>query len=55
MGIVQYNIIGKGKLTEAMRKRLTEAARSAIIMRSKESDKQTALLKLQRDLHSCMY
>ena len=44
------NYKGKGKLTEAMRKKLTKAARSAIIMRSKESDKQHAVLKLQHDL-----
>ena len=44
------NYKGKGKLTEAMRKKLTKAARSAIIMRSKESDKQHAVLKLQNDL-----
>ena len=31
---------GRGKLTEAMRKRLTKAARSAIVMRSKETNKQ---------------
>jgi len=41
---------GRGKLTEAMRKRLTKAARSAIIMRSKETNKQAAVRKLQHDL-----
>ena len=41
---------GKGKLTEAMRKRLTKAARCAIVMRSKESNKQAAIVKLQQDL-----
>ena len=41
---------GKGKLTEAMRKRLTKAAHCAIVMRSKEADKQTAIVKLQQDL-----
>ena len=41
---------GKGKLTEAMRKKLTKAARSAIIMRSQEADKVTAVKKLQHDL-----
>ena len=41
---------GKGKLTKAMRKRLTKAARSAIIMRSKENDKQAAVFQLQHDL-----
>ena len=46
---------GRGKLTEAMRKRLTKAARSAIIMRSKESDKQTAIRKLQHDLMNIPY
>ena len=30
---------GRGKLTEAMRKRLTKSARCAIIMRSQESNK----------------
>ena len=41
---------GKNKLTENMRKRLTKSARSAIIMRSKESNRQQAILKLERDL-----
>jgi len=41
---------GKNKLTENMRKRLTKSARSAIIMRSKESDRHQAILKLERDL-----
>ena len=37
------NYKGKGKLTEAICKKLTKGARSAIIMRSKESDKQHAI------------
>ena len=41
---------GRGKLTEAMRKKLTKAARSAILMRSQESDKLQAVKKLQHDL-----
>ena len=41
---------GKGKLTESMRKKLTKAARSAIIMRSQEQDRPTAISKLQKDL-----
>ena len=41
---------GRGKLTENMRKRLTKAARSAIIMRSKEPDTRKAIRKLQHDL-----
>ena len=41
---------GKGKLTEAMRKKLTKAARGAIIMRSQETDKVQAVKKLQHDL-----
>ena len=43
---------GKGKLTEAMRKRLTKAARCAVKMRSAESDKRLAVQKLQHDLHN---
>ena len=43
---------GKGKLTDAMRKRLTKAARCAIKMRSRESDKKAAVQKLQHDLHN---
>ena len=43
---------GKGKLTDAMRKRLTKAARCAIKMRSMESDKRAATQKLQHDLHN---
>ena len=43
---------GKGKLTDAMRKRLTKAARCAIKMRSMESDKKAAVQKLQHDLHN---
>ena len=41
---------GRGKLTEAMRKRLTKAARCAIVMRSKEPDRSSAIAKLQKDL-----
>ena len=41
---------GKGKLTESMRKKLTKAARSAIIMRSQEEDRPRAISKLQKDL-----
>ena len=41
---------GKGKLTESMRKQLTKAARSAIIMRSKENNHPKAIKKLQKDL-----
>ena len=41
---------GREKLTEAMRKRLTKAARSAIVMRSKETNKQTVICKLWHDL-----
>ena len=41
---------GKGKLTESMRKRLTKAARCAIVMRNKESNKLAAIEKLQQDL-----
>ena len=41
---------GKGKLTEAMRKKLTKAARSVIIMQSQETDKIQAVKKLQHDL-----
>ena len=41
---------GRGKLTEAMRRRLTRSARCAIIMRSQESNKVEAVKKLQRDL-----
>ena len=41
---------GRGKLTEAMRKKLTKAARSAILMRSQEADKLQAVKKLQHDL-----
>ena len=41
---------GRGKLTEAMRKLLTRAARCVIVMRSKEPDRTTAIIKLQQDL-----
>ena len=41
---------GRGKLTQTMRKKLTKAARSAIIMRSQEADKVQAVKKLQQDL-----
>ena len=41
---------GKGKLTESMRKKLTKAARSAIIMRSQEEDRPRAISKLQKGL-----
>ena len=41
---------GRGKLTEAMRKRLTRAARCAIVMRSKESNRQQAIVSLRKDL-----
>jgi len=40
----------RGKLTENMRKRLTKAAHSAIIIRSKELGTRKAIRKLQRDL-----
>ena len=40
----------KGKLTESMRKKLTKAARSAIIMRSQEQGRPRAISKLQKDL-----
>ena len=38
---------GRGKLTEIMRKRLTRAARYAIIMRSKETNQQKAIVNLR--------
>ena len=41
---------GKHKLTESMRQKLTKAARCAIIMRSKESDKHKAAALLQEDI-----
>ena len=41
---------GKHKLTECMRQKLTKAARCAIIMRSKESDKRKAAALLQEDI-----
>ena len=46
---------GRGKLTSTMRKRLTTAARSAIKMRSMETDKQRALDLLQQDLRNGPY
>ena len=39
---------GKGKLTESMRKQLTKAARSAIIMRSKEYNHPEAIKNYKR-------
>ena len=41
---------GRGKLTEVMRKRLTKAARSAILLRSQETDQKQGIRKLQQDL-----
>ena len=41
---------GRGKLTETMKKRLTRAARCAIIMRSKETNQQQAIVNLRKDL-----
>ena len=41
---------GRGKLTEAMRKRLTRAARCAIVMRSQESNREHAIVNLRKDL-----
>ena len=41
---------GRGKLTQKMRKKVTKAARSAIIMRSQEADKVQVVKKLQQDL-----
>ena len=41
---------GKGKLTEGMRKRLTKAARCAIISRSNEHNRYEAIIKLEKDL-----
>ena len=41
---------GKGDLTLKMRKKLTSAARCAIKMRSKESDRQKGIKLLERDL-----
>lgn len=43
---------GKGKLTEAMRKRLTMAARCAIKMRSAEPDRKRATELLHEDLRN---
>jgi len=44
------NYKGRGKLIESMWKRLTRPARCAIVMRSKESDRNTVIIKLQQDL-----
>ena len=41
---------GKHKLTETMRQKLTKAARCAVIMRSKESNKHKAAALLQEDI-----
>ena len=41
---------GKHKLTESMRQKLTKAARCAVIMRSKESNKHKAAALLQEDI-----
>ena len=41
---------GKGKLTEAMRKCLTKAARCAIISHSSETNQHEAIIKLERNL-----
>ena len=41
---------GKGKLTESMRKRLTKAARCAIISRSNEKNQREAIIKLEKNL-----
>ena len=43
---------GKGKLIEAMHKKLTKAARCAIKMRSKEENRSMAIKKLQEDIHN---
>ena len=43
---------GRGKLTDGMRKRLTKAARCAISMRSRESNKKLAIKLLREDLHN---
>ena len=43
---------GRGKLTDGMCKRLTKAARCAISMRSKESNKKLAIKLLREDLHN---
>ena len=44
---------GRGKLTEQMRKRLAGSMRSAIISRSKLSDKTKAAWLLQKDILNC--
>ena len=41
---------GRGKFTETMRKKLTKAAHSAILMRTQEADQAQAIEKLQQDL-----
>ena len=41
---------GKHNLTESLRQRLTKAAQCAIIMQSKEGDKQKAAALLQEDI-----
>ena len=41
---------GKGRLTESMRKRLTKAARCAIISRNNEKNRREAIIKLEKDL-----
>ena len=46
---------GKGKLTESMRKKLTKAARCAIIMRSAHSNKGEAVKLLREDLQNGPY
>ena len=46
---------GKGGLTQRMRKRLTSAARCAIKMRSKESDRKKAIKLLEHDLQNGPY
>lgn len=38
--------------TDGMRKRLTKAARCAISMRSRESDKKLGVKQLREDLHN---
>ena len=39
----------RGKLTKIMRKRLTRAARCAIIMKSKETNEQKSIFNLTKD------
>ena len=45
---------GRGKLTEQMRKRLAGSMRSAMISRSKLSDKTKAAWLLQKDILNCV-